>query len=105
MCRKEMEEQRKKVNNIDSEIIKLLAQRRKLSKEIIDVKNENKSSIRDKTREKELLAKLIKEGKKSGLDSYFVSKVFHEIIDDSIKLQNKVVLDGCFYRKKQQQQE
>jgi chorismate mutase / prephenate dehydratase len=94
MCRKEMEEQRKKVNNIDSEIIKLLAQRRKLSKEIIDVKNENKSSIRDKTREKELLAKLIKEGKKSGLDSYFVSKVFHEIIDDSIKLQNKVVLDG-----------
>ncbi len=88
-----MDKQRKKINDIDSEIIKLLAKRRNLSKEIISFKNENKSSIRDKSREKELLTQLIKEGKKSGLDSYFVSKVFHEIIDDSINLQNKIVIE------------
>jgi chorismate mutase/prephenate dehydratase len=88
-----MDKQRKKINDIDSEIIKLLAKRRNLSKEIVSFKNENKSSIRDKSREKELLTQLIREGKKSGLDSYFVSKVFHEIIDDSIKLQNKIVID------------
>ena len=88
-----MDKQRNKINDIDTEIIKLLAKRRNLSKEIIDVKNENKRSIRDKSREKELLTQLIKEGKKSGLDSYFVSKVFHEIIDDSVKLQNKIVIE------------
>jgi chorismate mutase/prephenate dehydratase len=88
-----MDKQRKKINDIDTEIIKLLAKRRNLSKEIVNFKNESKSSIRDKSREKELLTQLIMEGKKSGLDSYFVSKVFHEIIDDSVNLQNKIVIE------------
>jgi len=86
-----MEERRKKINKVDSEIIKLLAKRRDLSREIIRLKNESKSTIRDKNREKELLTQLIKLGKKEGLDSDFVTKVFHEIIDDSIKLQNKIL--------------
>ena len=89
-----MEKHRNKINKIDSEIINLLAERRNLSKEIINLKNDDKSAIRDKSREKELLTKLIKEGKKSGLDSYFVSKVFHEIINDSVNLQNKIVIEG-----------
>ena len=86
-----MEEYRKKINKVDSEIIKLLAKRRDLSREIIRYKNEAKSSIRDKTREKELLAHLTDLGKGEGLDSNFVKKVFHEIIDDSVKLQNKIL--------------
>jgi len=88
-----MEKQRKKINSIDTEIIKLLAERRDLSKEIIHLKNEKLSSIRDKPREKELLTKIVELGKKSGLDSYFVTKVFNEIIGDSVKLQNQIVLD------------
>ncbi len=86
-----MEEYRKKINKVDSEIIKLLAKRRELSREIIRLKNESQSSIRDKVREKELLTQLIELGKKEGLDSEFVKKVFHEIIDDSVKLQNKIL--------------
>ena len=86
-----MEEYRKKINKVDSEIIKLLAKRRDLSREIIRYKNEAKSSIRDKTREKELLAHLTDLGEKEGLDSNFVKKVFHEIIDDSVKLQNTIL--------------
>lgn len=88
-----MEEEREQINEIDSQIIKLLADRRKLSKEIISLKNEKHTSIRDKSREKELLTKLIEAGRKAGLDSYFVTKVFHEIIDDSISIQNKFVLN------------
>ena len=86
-----MEEYRKKINKVDSEIIKLLAKRRELSRGIIRLKNESQSSIRDKTREKELLTQLVELGKKEGLDSEFVTKVFHEIIDDSVKLQNKIL--------------
>ncbi|MGB5847450.1 MAG: bifunctional 3-deoxy-7-phosphoheptulonate synthase/chorismate mutase [Ignavibacteriaceae bacterium] len=88
-----MEKHRKKINKIDSEIIKLLADRRDLSREIISLKNEKQSSIRDKTREKELLTQLVELGRKEGLDSYLVTKVFQEIIDDSIQLQNRIVLD------------
>ncbi len=86
-----MEKYRKKINKVDSEIIKLLAKRRELSREIIRLKNEIQSSIRDIAREKELLTQLIELGKKEGLDSEFVKKVFHEIIDDSVKLQNKIL--------------
>jgi len=86
-----MDKYRKKINNVDSEIIKLLAKRRELSREIIRLKNETRSSIRDKAREQELLTQLIDLGKKEGLESEFVKRVFHEIIDDSVKLQNKIL--------------
>ena len=86
-----MEEYRKKINKVDSEIIKLLAKRRELSREIVNLKNQKQGSVRDKNREKELLTQLVELGKKEGLDSDFVTKVFHEIIDDSVKLQNKIL--------------
>ena len=86
-----MEEFRKKINKVDSEIIKLLAKRRELSRKIIRLKNETQSSIRDEAREKELLTQLIELGKNEGLDSELIKKVFHVIIDDSVKLQNKLL--------------
>ena len=76
-----MEKQRKKISEIDSAILKLIAERRELSRKIIGLKNKKRSSIRDKSREKELLTQLVELGRKEGLDSYLVTKVFHEIID------------------------
>ncbi len=86
-----MQEIRKRINAIDEQLLKILSERRKLSLEIVKLKNKDKSSIRDKTREKELMVKLIEMGKEYGLDSHYVSKIFYEIIDDSVKLQNKFV--------------
>jgi chorismate mutase/prephenate dehydratase len=86
-----MQEIRQKINQIDEKIIKLLSERRDLSLEIVKLKNQDKSSIRDRAREKELLTKLIETGRVYGLDSHYISKIFYEIIDDSIKLQNKFV--------------
>ena len=88
-----MKETRKKINAIDLKIIELLSERRELSREIINLKNKNKTSIRDKSREEKLLNNLIDAGRKAGLDSYYVTKVFHEIIDDSVNLQNRLVLE------------
>ena len=50
-----MKEIREKISSIDDKVLKLLAERRQLSIEIIKFKNEEKSSIRDKEREKQLL--------------------------------------------------
>lgn len=89
-----MKEIREKINSIDEQILKLLSDRRKLSIEIVKKKNEGNSSIRDKEREKELLTRVIEEGRKFGLDSHYISKIFYEIISDSVKLQNKFVIDN-----------
>jgi chorismate mutase/prephenate dehydratase len=82
---------REEINKVDSEVIKLLAQRRELAKEVVLAKEDSKGPIRDQKRESDLLNRLIKLGKKEGLDSHFLSKVFYEIIDDSIRLQQNYV--------------
>jgi chorismate mutase / prephenate dehydratase len=82
---------RDRINKIDSDFIKLLAQRRQLSKNVIQTKEKNQSQIRDQKREADLLNRLIKLGKKEGLDSHFLSKIFYEIIDDSVRLQQNYV--------------
>lgn len=90
-----MKEIREKINNIDDKILQLLADRRKLSIEIIKLKNEEKSSIRDKEREKQLLTRLLETGRAFGLDTHYVSKIFQEVINDSVRIQNKYVLDSA----------
>lgn len=94
---------REKINQLDSELIKLLADRRKLSKEVILTKENSQRPIRDQQRESKLLNRLIKIGKKEGLDSHFLTKVFYEIIEDSVRLQQNYVqtkLNGKGEKKK-----
>src|SRR3990172_12092542 len=86
-----MKEVREKVNQIDEQILKLLAERRELSVKVVKLKNEQKAFIRDKVREKELLTRLIERGREIGLDSHYVYKIFYEIVSDSVKLQNQFV--------------
>ncbi len=84
-----IEELRNKINRIDSNIIELLSKRRDLSKEIILTKNISESPLRDQKREEEVLSRLIEIGQQHGLDAHFTTKVFYEIIDDSVRLQQR----------------
>lgn len=79
------------INKIDEGLIKLLSQRRELSKGVILAKESSRSPIRDQRREADLLNQLVKVGKKSGLDSHYLTKVFHEIIEDSVRLQQNYI--------------
>ena len=88
-----MKEIREQINKIDEDIIKLLAERRNLSLDIIKLKNLEKKSIRDKEREMELLSHIVEIGKKYKLDTHYISKIFQEIIDDSVKLQNNFIFE------------
>ncbi|MBU0473359.1 MAG: bifunctional 3-deoxy-7-phosphoheptulonate synthase/chorismate mutase [Bacteroidetes bacterium] len=88
-----IEELRKKINLVDANLIDLLAQRRELSKNVIQDKNENNNPIRDEKREEELLNRLVDLGKEKGVDQHFLTKVFYEIIEDSIRLQQSHVLN------------
>ncbi|MBU1096196.1 MAG: 3-deoxy-D-arabinoheptulosonate-7-phosphate synthase [Ignavibacteriae bacterium HGW-Ignavibacteriae-2] len=84
---------RNNINKVDEEIIKLLSERRKLSKEVIKAKDESDKPIRDQNRETELLKKIIKYGKEKGIDAHFLTKVFYEIIEDSVRIQMSEVQD------------
>ncbi|MFZ1291595.1 MAG: bifunctional 3-deoxy-7-phosphoheptulonate synthase/chorismate mutase [Melioribacteraceae bacterium] len=84
---KKLDNLREKINNLDNDLLKLLSERRKLSTEIVQSKVETEQPIRDLDRETELLSRIINSGKKIGLDSHYVSKIFYDIIDDSVRLQ------------------
>lgn len=78
---------RKKINAVDDSVLKLLALRRKLAGQVIDLKEQKNLPLRDTAREEALLERLISAGRKNGLDAHFVTQVFHEIIDDSVRSQ------------------
>jgi len=86
-----IEKLRKEINDVDEKLVKLLSERRRLSKEVILTKETTQSPIRDPKREEELLRRIINTGKKVGLDSTYVSKIFYEVIEDSVRLQQKFV--------------
>ncbi|MFA8344195.1 MAG: prephenate dehydratase [Rhodothermaceae bacterium] len=93
---------REKINQLDSQLIDLLARRREASNEVIKTKNKDGLPIRDLNREEEILKNLIIEGKKKGLDAFFVTNIFNEIIEDSVRLQQKFVLTDAVDNSKSQ---
>ena len=78
---------RQQLNGIDDQILDLLSSRRQISAEVAKSKAVEGTALRDPKREQEILVEHIRVGKQKGLDAYFVTKVFHEIIDDSVRLQ------------------
>lgn len=84
---------REKINKVDEDLISLLAERRKLSKEVVQEKDSGDQPIRDQARETELLERLIKLGKQKGVDPHFITKIFYEVIEDSVRVQQNYVLD------------
>ena len=75
------------INAIDDQILDLLARRRKLVASVVELKERDDLQLRDAHREEQLLARLIANGRKLGLDAHAVTKIFHEIIDDSVRSQ------------------
>ncbi len=89
--KKDISHLRDGINKVDENIIKLLSKRRELSKGVVLAKESSQSPIRDQKRESDLLNRLIKLGKKEGLDSHYLTKVFYEVIEDSVRLQQNYI--------------
>lgn len=82
---------RHEISEIDSEILILLAKRRRLSHLVVQEKVSRKKPIRDIEREEALLVKLIGYGQSLGLDSSYVTRVFQTIIEDSVLVQQAIL--------------
>lgn len=90
---------RNKINDIDENIVDLLAKRKKLVLKIAESKIKNNQPIRDIEREKSLLTKLIKLGKKNNLDTHYITRLFQLIIEESVSTQKKILNNFCNYNK------
>ncbi|MGI2067197.1 chorismate mutase [Shewanella sp. MF08487] len=94
---------REQITNLDNELLALLAERRRLSLEVARSKEVDIRPIRDTQREKELLARLVKEGREKGLDAHYVISLYQSIIEDSV-LNQQAYLHGRANPETQKQQ-
>jgi chorismate mutase/prephenate dehydratase len=91
----ELETLRNEINSLDQNILEALSARRNLARRVLEAKERCGAPIRDAVREEQLGAGLIVAGRRMGLDAHFVTRMFHEIIDDSLRSQQLGLLgDG-----------
>ena len=91
--RPNLEQVRSEINRIDRRIVEELAERFRLVEKVLSEKEEAQMVLRDRQRETELLGEVVRVGRKLGLDSYLLTRVFQEIIDYSLKLQKSKLLE------------
>jgi chorismate mutase/prephenate dehydratase len=84
MSSSELEELRIKITKLDTQLLGFLATRQQYTNQVAETKIKNQIPVRDQKREEQLLIRLIKEGKKHGLDAHYITQLFHVIIEDSV---------------------
>ncbi|ABV35779.1 chorismate mutase [Shewanella sediminis HAW-EB3] len=84
---------REQITALDKDLLALLAKRRELSLDVARSKEVDIRPIRDTQREKELLARLVKQGREQGLDAHYVISLYQSIIEDSV-LNQQAYLQG-----------
>jgi chorismate mutase/prephenate dehydratase len=79
------------IDRIDSDILKLLAERKAHSLRIAREKGIHDRPSRDQLREEDLIADRIAAGMDHDLDSGLVNRVWREIVNDSVRIQQEVL--------------
>ena len=84
---------RERIDDLDSRLLTLLSERQELSRMVVQVKDTESPSmtVRDISRERDLIKQRITEARALGLEPHFVTRVFHEIIGESVRIQQDVL--------------
>ncbi|MFZ4612399.1 MAG: chorismate mutase [Bacteroidia bacterium] len=86
-----LEELRSQIDNLDAELLNLLSRRMTISKKIGSYKEENSVTILQIRRWKKILKTQKEIGFLAGLSEEFIQKIFDNIHDESIRVQNEVM--------------
>lgn len=86
----DLTEAREKIDEIDSELIKLLSERIKLIKNVAKYKQKNNIPIVQEKRMEDMSRKRRALAEELSLDPCFIERLFLEIVDESIKIQKKI---------------
>ncbi|HEY4606872.1 MAG TPA: prephenate dehydratase domain-containing protein, partial [Acidimicrobiia bacterium] len=85
----DIEQIRDDIDRIDSDILKLLAERKAHSLRIAKEKGIHDRPSRDQSREEDLIADRIAAGMDHDLDSGLVNRLWREIVNDSVRIQQE----------------
>jgi chorismate mutase len=85
MDKNSIEKLRKEVDAVDRRLVFLLAERFKITKEIISIKKENGLPAKDKNREGDIVKEASELAEKSGISSKFIADIFKIILRESKK--------------------
>lgn len=86
-----LETLRHDINEIDSELLILLAKRRRISNLVGENKIKLKKAVRDPAREQDLMVRLIEYGRSLGLDTHYINQIYSVIIEDSVLNQQAIL--------------
>lgn len=78
---------REAIDAADSELLRLLAERRRLGEALGALKAGQQTPVRDLERERDVIGRAVDKGRELGLDDKFVESLFQTIIDDSLRRQ------------------
>lgn len=93
MADKSLNEIRKIIDNLDDTIIKALADRQKIVKDVLSDKLETSKGIRDSEREDAMMESIRKKAVNAGMDPYFLEQLFKEVINHSVRYQTHALVD------------
>ena len=88
---KELENLRIKIDDADSQILDILGNRMKVSDQIGKIKKKQNVAILQSERWKNILKKMISDGKQRGLSEDFILRIFKAIHQESINHQEKIL--------------
>ena len=87
----ELEEIRKNIDDIDNQIISLLSKRSSFVKEVAEYKQRHNKDIFDGERIEQILKERGETAKELGLEPGLIKPLFEKIVEDSMKLQKKLI--------------
>lgn len=90
---KSLKEIRKIIDSLDDTIIKALADRQKIVKDVLSDKLETSKGIRDSERENAMMESIRKKAVDAGMDPYFLEQLFKEVINHSVRYQTQALVD------------
>lgn len=85
---------RQRLDEIDNRILDALAERQAVVRQVADHKLSSGEELRDLMREQHQLTLLGEKAQVRGLDRYFVTRVFHQILDHSVRFQQAHLTRG-----------
>ena len=82
---------RKQIDELDNQLMELMAKRMRVCREIGQYKKEHNMTVLQTARYNEILEKRGAQGALCGMDSQFVSKVFEQIHEESVRQQMEII--------------
>ena len=85
---------REKLSAADAALVEALAERQRLVREVARAKAPGTAALRDVGREEDVLTRVAELGRANGLDPFHVTRLFREILGQSLRTQEALLRPG-----------